>query len=292
MTTDPVPATTAATRLLCVLGHPVGHSLSPRLHSAAITAAGHDAVYLAFDVASRDLAAAVEGLRALAGEGPGPAGGGWLGANVTIPHKAGALEAADDATDEAAFVGAANTLFWEGGAPGAGRLVADNTDATGLIEVLRRDCGLVEGDHAVVFGSGGAARAAAVALGRLGAVVTCEGRRPDAAQAIAALANTAGGAAPRGTPGPPRVVINATPLGRHGEPLPDHLMALGEGQTALDLNYGSPSPFLARAADAGAMAVDGLGMLVAQAEAAYARWFGAPPPPGAMSAAAGSPALA
>jgi shikimate dehydrogenase len=272
------PATTAATRLLAVLGHPVGHSRSPALHSAAIAAAGLDAVYLAFDVPPADLPTAVAGLRAL------PA----LGANVTLPHKVAVLDLVDRLTDEARLTGAANTLFWDGDPRGGGALVADNTDAPALQRVLVEDCGVGAGDLALVYGAGGAARAAAVALGRLGAVVAVEARRPDAAAEVAALAHAAGGAAPRaGTaPAEPVVVVNATPLGRRGEPLPPHLMRLGAGQVALDLGYGPPTPFLQAAAAAGARAVDGTGMLVVQAELAFARWFGAPPPPGVMAAAA------
>ncbi|CAN5343514.1 shikimate dehydrogenase [soil metagenome] len=277
MAADPaVPATSATTRLLCVLGHPVGHSLSPRLHSAAIAAAGLDAVYLAFDVAPEGFDTAVDGLVAL----------GFMGANITIPHKAAALARAQAATDEARFIGAANTLYWDT----EGRLAADNTDATALVEVLRGDCGVVAGDRVRLFGAGGAARAAAVALGRLGAIVQVVARREEAAAEITDLARRAGageGSAAAGSAvaaGEARVVINATPLGRHGEALPAALMRQGPGQVALDLNYGSPSPLLQAAAAAGATAVDGLGMLVGQAEAAFERWTGHRPPPGVMSA--------
>ena len=261
-----VPGTTAATRLLCVLGHPVAHSRSPELHSAAIAATGVDAVYLAFDVAPEAFAAAIAGLRALRG---------WLGANVTIPHKAAALALADAATEEAAFVGAANTLFWDE----QGRLVADNTDAVGLQQVLADDIGVAPGDRAVIVGSGGAARAAPVALGRLGAAVAVDARRPEAGAEVAELAVRAGGAA-GADEGPPRLVVNATPLGRHGERLPERWMGLGAGQVALDLNVDpEPSPFLRAAAAGGARAVDGRGMLVAQAVAAFARWTGRRVPP-------------
>lgn len=262
------PATDAATRLLCLLGHPVGHSLSPRLHSAAIAATGVNAVYLAFDVAPEDFSAVVDGLVAA----------GLWGANITIPHKVAALAATEAATEEARVVGAANTLFWR-----EGRLWADNTDATALIAVLRDDCGVTSGDPVTLFGAGGAARAAAVALGRLGAAVRVRARRPAAAAEVAALARTAGGAAPVGSD--PRVVVNATPLGRRGESLPDDLMGQKTGQVALDLNYGRASPFLQQAAAGGATAVDGTGMLVGQAEAAFARWTGTPPPAGVMRAA-------
>ncbi|WP_370325049.1 shikimate dehydrogenase [Euzebya sp.] len=261
--------TDAATRLLCVLGHPVGHSISPQLHSAAIAAAGLNAVYLAFDVAPEGFTAAIEGLVAL----------GFLGANVTIPHKAAALAIAETATEEAEFIGAANTLYWDAD----GRLAADNTDAAGLMAVLG-ECGVTAGDPVTLFGAGGAARAAAVALGRIGAAVRVEARRADAAADVEALARRAGGQ--MADDDPPRVVVNATPLGRHGERLPEELMGLGEGQVALDLNYGPASPFLTEAGRRGAVAVDGIGMLVGQAEAAFARWTGQAPPEGVMWAAA------
>lgn len=263
------PAPGAGTRLACLLGHPVAHSVSPQIHAAAFTAAGVDATYLAFDVAPVDLAAAVAGLRAL----------GALGANVTVPHKLAARGLADRRTPECEAVGAANTLYWEGG-----DLVADNTDATGLEDVLRDDLELEPGTPALVFGAGGAARAAAVALGRLRAAVAVRARDPGAAADVEALARRCGGQPPGLMP---RLVVNATPLGLHGESLPGDLMALGPEQAALDLVYAAePTPFLAAAAAGGARAVDGLPMLVAQAARSFTCWTGLPPPVGAMRAAA------
>lgn len=248
----------AGTRLACLLGHPVGHSLSPALHNAAFAEMEIDAVYLAFDVEPARLAAAVEGLRAA----------GFLGANVTVPHKRAVLDLADARTAEAEAIGAANTLFWEGD-----RLIADNTDAPGLEQVLRNDLALTASDGVLLFGTGGAARAAAVALGRIGAAVRVQGRRPEAVEEIAALA-ARHGAVVAGGGESPRVVVNATTLGLHGEPLPDELMALRPGQVALDLIYGEDTPFLAAARAAGARAEDGLGMLLAQATRSFARWTG------------------
>jgi shikimate dehydrogenase len=262
---------TASTRLACLLGHPVAHSLSPQIHAAAFAAAGVDAVYLAFDVPPADLDVAVRGLRAL----------GLLGANVTVPHKLAVLDLVDGRTEECAAVGAANTLYWDGD-----RLVADNTDATGLEDVLREVVGLEPGTVALVFGAGGAARAAAVALARCGAAVHVRARRPAAAEAVQALAQSLG-ARTADRSERPTLVVNATPLGLHGEPLPDDLMRLAADQTALDLVYGPvPTPFLRAAAEAGARAIDGLPMLVGQAARAFARWTGRPPPGEAMAAAA------
>ena len=234
------PSTTAATKLLAVMGHPIGHSRSPELHSAAIAAAGHDAVYVALDVDPVDFAAAIAGLRAI----------GFLGANVTIPHKRAALRIADRATAVAEAVGAANTLFWDGE-----DLVADNTDVPALVTVLGQDCGVVDGDPVTIFGAGGAARAAASAAGQLGAAVTISARRPEAVEQVSAVAASSGAQPPSGAT--PRVVINATPLGRHGENLPAPFMGLGEGRVVLDLNYGPESPFLASARAAGSTSAAG-----------------------------------
>ena len=260
----------ASTRTVCLLGHPVAHSVSPQIHNAGFAAAGVDAVYVAFDVRPEQIAAAIDGLRAL----------GVLGANVTVPHKRAAFQLADARTPEAQAVGAANTLWWD-----AQTLVADNTDARGLQEVLERDVRLEPGDEVLLFGAGGAARAAAVALGRLGARLAVRARRPEAAREVAGLAREAGATLTEGRA--PRVVVNATPLGLHGEALPDPLMSLGPGQVALDLVYGPvDTPFLSAARAQGAAAFDGLGMLVAQAALAWTRWTGQPAPITAMSAAA------
>ncbi|HVM13829.1 MAG TPA: shikimate dehydrogenase [Egibacteraceae bacterium] len=261
--------TSAQTRLVCLLGHPVDHSVSPQIHAAAFAAAGVDAVYLAFDVDPADLAAAVAGLRALR----------FTGANITVPHKTAVWDLVDAHTPEAEAVGAVNTLYWADG-----RLVADNTDAAGLQAVLE-DLSVRAGDGVVVFGAGGAARAAAVALGRLGARVEVVARRDDAAADVAALARRMG--AEVGRVVDPRLVVNATPLGLRGEVLPERFMHLSAGQTALDLVYGpGDTPFLAAARRGGADARDGLAMLVAQAARSFERWAGVPAPVAEMHAAA------
>lgn len=260
----------ASTRLVCLLGHPVAHSVSPQIHNAAFAAAGVDAVYLAFAVPPAQVTAAVAGLRVMQ----------VLGANATVPHKRAVWQLADARTPEAELVGVANTLYWDGG-----QLVADNTDARGLQSVLEHDVQLQPDDAVLVFGAGGAARAAAVALGRLGAQVEVRARRVEATGAITDLAVSCG--AKLATGGEPRCVINATPLGLRGESLPDPFMALGPGQTALDLVYGSAdTSFLAAARAGGAAAFDGLGMLVAQAALAFTRWTGLDAPLEAMRAAA------
>jgi shikimate dehydrogenase len=261
--------TTAATGLLCLLGDPVAHSLSPQLHTAALAACGIDAVYVACRV--HDVQAAVDGLHAL----------GALGANVTVPHKRAVWEHVDRRTSEAELIGAANTLFRDGGG-----WMADNTDAEGVRRVLADDVGVEANYGVVVFGAGGAARAVAVALGRLGARVRIDARRPEQAAMVATLAQAAGA---RALPADAvaDVIVNATPLGLHGERLPERYHRLADGQAVLDLVYGpTPTPFVADARARGLPAWDGLGMLVGQAAAAFERWTGRAAPVDVMRAAA------
>jgi shikimate dehydrogenase len=262
--------TTAKTRLVCLLGHPIAHSVSPQIHSAAFGATGVDGTYVAFDVPGEELAVALAGLRAL----------GILGANVTVPHKRAVWDLVEERTREAEHVGAINTLFWDGH-----RLAGDNTDALGLGDVLTDDLNLQPGDDVVLVGAGGAARAAAVALGRVGARVEVVARREEAAVDVAALARRFG--AEVGPAANPRLVVNATPLGLHGEALPERFMTLRRGQIALDLVYGrEPTPFQRAALAAGATAVDGTGMLVAQAARSFERWTGVAAPRLEMARAA------
>jgi len=265
---------TAVARLF---GHPVAHSVSPAIHNAAFAALGIDARYEAVDVAPADLAAAVAELRA----------GPLLGANLTIPHKLAVLDLVDERTDETRLIGAANTLFWRDGG-----LVADNTDARGLQRAIQS--AITCPGTAVILGSGGAARAAAVAMARLDMSVAVIARRPTAAESVAETA-AAVGAEAVGLPleyaanvlAHAAVVINATPLGLHGEALPDEFMHLQEQQLALDLVYGpQATPFLQAAQAAGATAIDGLGMLVQQAALAFTHWTQRDAPVPEMAAAA------
>lgn len=274
---------TAHTRPVALLGWPVRHSVSPQIHNAAFREAGVDLVYVALPTPEAKLATVIGALAAAEA----------AGANVTIPHKQAVIPYCDQLTAEAELVGAVNTLVWT-----SSGLLGDNTDATGLERVLRQDLGLDDGPSAVVLGTGGAARATVVALGRLGAQVTVVGRRPDAAEELADLAVRAGAAVGDAVDlgsedwvaaavGGARLVVNATPLGMGGERLPGPFHGLGPGQVAYDLVYNPPNtPFLVDAAAAGAEAHHGLGMLVAQAAMAFRRWTGVDAPTGVMSAAA------
>lgn len=275
---DPWP--TAGTRCLAVLGWPVAHSLSPAMHNAALAAQGLDLVYLALPVPPDQLLGAVHALGQV----------GFVGANVTVPHKQAVVAACDELTEEAHLVGAVNTLTWSDGS-----LVGHNTDAVGLQWALV-EAGVHDGGAAVILGTGGAARAASVTCVRLGMDVTVVGRRPDAAGDVAAVGLAAGGTTRSLAVADPAVVdaiadasivLNATPLGMQHEDLPAPFMRLYPGQFAYDLVYAPPdTPFLLAAASAGARAEHGLSMLVHQAAVAYEGWTGQAAPIEVMRSAA------
>ena len=261
-----------------MIGDPVRHSLSPTLHNAAFRALDLDWAYVAFDVAAGEgrAAAAVEGMRALRIEG----------LNVTMPHKADVIPALDALSPTAERLGAVNTIAWRGT-----ELYGDNTDGAGFLDSLHLDHGLeVRGWRCVVLGAGGAARAVVLALAEAGvAEVVVVNRTPEKAAVAAELAGSAGRVGAVENAKDADLVINATPLGMgvwEGEiPIgPEHL---GSGQVVCDLVYHPHKTAMLEAAkEAGAVAVNGLGMLIHQAAHAFRLWTGEDPPLAAMSAAA------
>ena len=252
---------------LGVCGWPVGHSLSPPMHNAALAAAGlRDWRYLRLGLPG-DLFA--ETVRAL------PAAG-FRGVNVTLPHKEAALALADDASDAARAIGAANTLTFEDGA-----ILADNTDAPGLLEAIGRD---VAGRSALVLGAGGAGRAAAWALREAGAEVAVWNRT---AERGVALAEALGVRAAAGYE-PADILVNATSVGLKDPPatfksLPLEADSLVAGSLVVDLVYrAGGTPLLEAARTRGADVVDGLEILIAQGAASFERWTGRAAPRQAM----------
>jgi len=254
-----------------VVGSHVTHSLSPVMHNAAFVDAGARAVYVPLPAADFDDFEAFAGAVGLAG------------ASVTIPFKVDALEAAADADARAREIGAANTL-----ARRDGGWTATNTDADGFMAPLQAAWeGSLRGARASVLGAGGAARAVVYALREAGARVTVHARRDAAAAGLAeAFDVTAGGWPP--ADGSWDLLVNTTPLGGAAEPgvspLPGGPFG---GRLVYDLTYGcGRSPLLAEAAAAGCTAIDGLPMLVAQAERQFEWWLGRRPGAGVMQAAA------
>jgi shikimate dehydrogenase len=257
---------------LAVLGHPVGHSRSPAMHTAALAELGlaDEWSYSAIDVAPDEFEARV---RAMTGEG-------FVGANVTVPHKGAALAIADSLSETAREIGAANTLSFDGE-----EIRADNTDAQGLLNALPESAA---GKRALVLGAGGAARAVVWALAREGAEVTVWNRTALRAEH---LCQELGGAVVA-APGQAEfeLIVNTTAAGLRGEDpfveLPLDSTAFVPQQTVVDLVYGErPSRLLAAAEAAGAYVVDGTEILVRQGALSLRIWTGREPSLEAMRSA-------
>jgi shikimate dehydrogenase len=259
----------ASSRLLAVLGDPVEHSLSPAMFGAAVAALALDAVYVALHVAPADLATVLATFRAVGGAG-----------NITIPHKTAALELVDQPTDLARRAGAVNT-FWSD----HGTLAGDNTDVIGVRETVEA---LGAAPPWLLAGTGGSARAVAVAAADTGATLLVRSRDPERARAFCAWAIGLGAAARPDDGSPAGTAINATPLGlgaRDPAPIPAERM---DGvRAAVDLVYHrNETPWIRDCRARGMAAVDGHAMLVAQGVAAFRRFFPGIDPPREIMAAA------
>jgi shikimate dehydrogenase len=257
---------------LGVAGWPVAHSRSPAMHNAALAAAGLGGWrYLKLPLPPARFEETVRALPAA----------GFRGINVTIPHKQAALALADEATETATAVGAANTLTF---LP-SGAIHADNTDVPGLLEALPVD---PAGMTALVLGAGGAARAAVYALRRAGAadVMVWNRTRERAERLVADLGGRVVDA-----PEPAVVLVNCTSVGlretdRTFKSLPLDADTLGVGSYVADMVYrpGGTS-LLVEAKRRGAVGVTGLEILIAQGAASFERWTDVTAPREAMRAA-------
>jgi shikimate dehydrogenase len=258
---------------LAVLGHPVGHSRSPAMHGAALAELGlaGEWSYEAIDVAPDELERRV---RAMPGEG-------FVGANVTVPHKGAALALAAMLSEAAHEIGAANTLSFLDG-----EIRADNTDAPGLLAALS---GSPVGAPALVLGAGGAARAVVWALVREGAEVEVWNRTELRSRNLCVELGGMPVAAPEA--GEYELIVNSTAVGLHGEDpfaeLPLSPSDFNQHQTVVDMVYGNERSAILRAAeDRGATVVDGIEVLVRQGALSLRIWTGREAPLEAMRAAA------
>jgi shikimate dehydrogenase len=275
------------TRLTGIIGWPVAHSLSPALHNAAYAALGLDMVYVALPVRPQNVGAAVGGLAAL----------GFRGVNVTMPHKAAVLPHLDTASDDARLIAAVNTIVVDDD----GALAGHNTDVGGFVAALREVVPeTLDGADVLLVGAGGAARAAALGLARLGvARCTVAVRRPAQGEELARMVAPAAprlrftvvaldeldGTAVRGAD----MVVNATPLGMDESlKVPGVLVDnIRRDHIVYDVVYGQrPTTPLARARAEGARTIDGSAMLAWQAALAFELWTGRAAPLEVMRSAA------
>mgnify|MGYP000356422453 FL=1 len=255
-----------------VIGNPIAHSLSPKLHSYWLNRYGLEGSYTALKVTEDELE---KTLRELPSQG-------FIGANVTIPHKVNVMQFADQITDRATLIGAANTLIFKDD----GRIFADNTDGYGFMANLRQGAPdwNPKAGPAAIFGAGGAARAIIVALADAGVpeIIISNRTRPKAealrddfgarisvidwvqADKMLEDANT---------------VINTTSLGMvGGQDFKVPLDNLRKDAVVTDIVYNPlKTPFLMAAEKRGCITVDGLGMLLHQGVPGFERWFGKRP---------------
>ncbi|TKD52343.1 shikimate dehydrogenase [Sphingomonas baiyangensis] len=250
-----------------VIGDPIAHSKSPVIHGFWLDALGIDARYDAEHVTPPMLRDYF--VRAAADPH-------WRGCNVTIPHKIATLDHVGDPGGVRASIGAVNTVFrGEGGA-----LVGTNTDAAGFYAPLAETD--LAGSHAVVIGSGGAARAILFALARMDVErVTLVARNPLKGAGLLSIFGLKGDVVGFDAPLPPAdLLVNASPLGMAGQPaLELDLDPLPEDAIVYDIVYAPlETPLLAAARSRDLATIDGLEMLIGQAAAAFELFFGAAPP--------------
>jgi shikimate dehydrogenase len=254
-----------------VIGWPIAHSLSPRLHGHWLRRYGIAGYYVPIGLAPEAFEAGLLSLHRL----------GFRGVNVTIPHKEAALALAAAVSERAASIGAANTLTFLSD----GSIYADNTDGYGFVANLRQEAPTwsAAAGPALVLGSGGSARAIVAALlaegapevrlanrnrGRAETVAAHFGARVavvDWREASAAVASAA-------------TVVNTTPVGMGGDAVPVDLSAAPAWALVADIVYGAePTPFIAEARRRGLATAEGLGMLLHQAVPGFEAWFGRRP---------------
>jgi shikimate dehydrogenase len=255
------------TRLAGVVGWPVAHSRSPRLHRYWLDLYGIDGAYLPLPVAPSDVATAIAGLCAC----------GFAGVNVTLPHKQAVFSLCDSVDDAARQSGSVNTLVFQGGL-----IHGSDTDGFGFRENLCAH-GVMPGagEPALILGAGGAARAVASSLAREGVAVSVASRNADHAHALAAALSVRflPWAARSEALGKCALLVNATSAGMVGQAALDmDLTKASPACVVADLVYVPPlTPLLAAAAAHGLRTVGGLGMLLHQARPGFAAWFGREP---------------
>lgn len=267
---------TGKTKICGIIGNPIEHTLSPKMHNAAFQALGLDYVYLAFRVESAALRNAVEGLRSM----------NLSGVNVTIPHKVEIIPLLDEMASLAQKIGAVNTVVNTKGV-----LKGYNTDAGGFLRALIARDVAPEGKRVVILGAGGAARAISFALAERGASLVIANKTIDHAKACVSKIREHFGTAVEALVlnranletalRDANIIVNATSLGMspniNETPMPGELIR--PGMVVFDIVY-TPveTRFLSEARKAGATIIDGLDMLVEQGALAFELWTGVKAP--------------
>lgn len=271
------------TKLLAVIGDPVGHSLSPAMHNASFEADGLDYVYVALNVKAEDVPAAIRGAAAL----------GFRGLNVTMPHKRAVLPLMDELDEGSRISGAVNTVVIEDSG-----LRGFNTDGPGLVEACTEANIRLAGQRVLLLGAGGAAASIAAAFcdagierlqiinrnleraGELSEKLRAVGKKADVEVYTPAILDETVLDAP--------VIVNTTPLGmKDGDPLPLPAAYLDEGRAVVDAVYrpGLETPLVRQARERGATVVTGQRMLLYQGVLAQKLWTGRQPNVAAMDRA-------
>ena len=267
------------TRLLGVIGDPVAHSRSPRMQNAALHALGLNWAYVPLPVKAANVESVLRGLQAV----------GFVGVNVTVPHKEAVAQLVDELRPTAQASGSVNTVIFAED----GRLIGDSTDGPAIAAAIASEIEETYRGSVLVLGAGGSARAAAAALAQDGCAVQIHARRFEAAEALARdLAGSGNVVAVAELPDPVGgVVVNCTPVGAlvdpDGMPLP--ASRLLDVRVVVDLAYrgdATPTPLITAAAETGCAVVDGLEVLARQGAKALEIWTGESAPLEVMLAAA------
>jgi shikimate dehydrogenase len=248
----------------CVLGNPIAHSKSPRIHTLFARQTGQDLTYEATLAPLDGFAAAVRDFAAAGGRG----------ANVTVPFKEQAFRLATALTARAEAAGAVNTLSFSGES-----IRGDNTDGAGLVRDIAHNLGFaIAGKRILLAGAGGAARGVILPLlEQMPAGVFVANRTATKAVELAEVFGIEGGGFDALAGRAFDLVINATSAGLADAALPLPVAVFAPGCLAYDMLYGRETPFMAQARAAGATVADGLGMLVEQAAEAFFVWRGVRP---------------
>jgi shikimate dehydrogenase len=270
----PITVQSIPSKITGLIGHPIGHSLSPLMHNTAFEMLQMDYTYVAFDVLPQYLTEALQGLVAL----------GIAGVNVTVPHKEAVIPLLDDLSSEARAIGAVNTIVNDGG-----KLSGHNTDLHGFVETVKPFQEVIEGEEMSVIGAGGAARAVLYGLTThfRPKLIHLLNRSADRANSLREFFARSFGfrqievvdlymPSAQKVLAQSRLIVNTTPLGMmpgvEESPIREH-DALKTGQVLVDLVYNPPETKLIRLAKlSGVKTVSGIEMLLHQGARSFELW--------------------